>query len=306
MLKNCKLLSFFITSFFVISLQAYAGNISLNVLDAIQNGIFSIGIGSTVDLQSTDQKINGEALFLGSSILPNGASSYRIYLNKASEKIYYVEPQHFSRINNKEQKILDSYEQVGDTCSAYAINNFLYHMSFSGFVGTGVLNKTLSTEEGRANLLAGAIKEYYLTPAHRYSFKGILNKYGKDFGFTCNLLKTNSYQEAYSHLLTRLNSGVPVIISYNIGNEMASSPLALEIYKQPKISLDERLWIPRKVGERNTGGHSIVATGIFNLSGRDYLTVLDSDWSEPRVWDMDEFLNNEKTALDEVEFITCK
>jgi hypothetical protein len=77
------------------------------------------------------------------------------------------------------------------------------------------------------------------------------------------------------------------------------------MYGQKNAELDSRLWIPRKIGQRNSGGHSIIAVGSFDLNQKTYLLMLDSDWSEPRIWDMDSFLND-KTALDEVEFVSCK
>ena len=85
---------------------------------------------------------------------------------------------------------------------------------------------------------------------------------------------------------------------------MAQSPFALKLYDQ-NSDLDNRLWIPRKSGERNNGGHSIVAAGAFELNNRTYLVMIDSDWSEPRVWDMDSFLND-RTVLNEIDFISCQ
>jgi hypothetical protein len=108
-----------------------------------------------------------------------------------------------------------------------------------------------------------------------------------------------------SNVLAQLKTGLPVLFSFNIGPNMYSAPFSIQMAGQKNVELDNRLWIPRKTGERNSGGHSVVAAGSFELNNKTYLVMIDSDWSEPRIWDMDSFLND-KTALGEVEFVSCK
>lgn len=297
-------LSIFLLAF---SLKVQAFDISSTVVNAIETGNFGVGIGSSVNLKSIDPNIAGPAIFIGSAIKPDGSNSYQMYLSPKTNKILYIQPEDFKRLNLvKQQKVLDSYEQVGGTCSAYAINNFLQQTNLTGFLGTGELKKIVSTEEGRTNLLADTINEYYLTPSHQFSFKGILNKYGKKFGFSCNKLVTDSYEKVRTFILSKMKVGLPVIVAFNIGPKMVNSPFGLELYGLAETELDHRLWIPRKVGERNSGGHSITAVGAFEFDNKTYLVTVDSDWSEPRVWDMDAFLNDPKTALSEIEFFSCK
>ncbi len=296
----------FLFSAWLSVLPALAQDLTSSVMQAIPVGPFSVGIGSTVNLKSSDSAIAGPAIFVGSTVFPDKNYSYQLYLNKLSRKLFYIQASHFSKINPNQQTVLDSYQQAGGTCSAYAINNFLQQMDISGFQGSGELKKLISNEEGRTFLLADAINEYYLTLSHRYSLRGILNKYGKAFGFTCSLLKTDSYLKAKATIMKNLNIGSPVILSYNIGPEMVKGPFPLELYDQSGPKLDERLWIPRRVGERNSGGHTIVAVGSFVENDKTYLVMIDSDWSEPRIWDMDQYLNHQKTALEEVEFVSCK
>ncbi len=303
-----KSVGFFAALLLLVSFQASAErNISTSVTDGIETGIYPVGIGSHVNLKTEDPKLNGEAIFIGSTVLPDGSNSYQMYLNEKSKKIFYIAPENFNRINSaKQQKVLDSYEQAGGTCSAYAINNFLQQTNLTGFSGTGELEKLVKTEEGRTWLLADAINEYYLTLSHQYSLKGIMNKYGKKFGFKCNKLQTDSFEKVSNLLLSHVKLGYPVIVSFNIGPKMVKGPFALEVYEQKGAKLDERLWIPRRTGERNSGGHSITAVGAFEANNKTYLVMLDSDWSEPRIWDLEEYLGHEKTALEEIEFITCK
>ncbi|MBC7429233.1 MAG: hypothetical protein H7336_11510 [Bacteriovorax sp.] len=307
MYNRQKSIGFIAALILLISVQARASDVSSTVVNAIETGNFAIGIGSTVNLKSNDPNISGPAVFIGSTVKPDGTNSYQMYLNTKSKTVYYIQPENFTRLNPvKQQKVLDSYEQAGGTCSAYAINNFLQQTNLTGFEGSGELQKAVSTEEGRTNLLADAINEYYLTTSHQYSLKGIMNKYGKKFGFSCNKLQTDSFEKASALILSHVKLGLPVIVSFSIGPAMAKSPFALEIYDQPNGELDNRLWIPRKTGERNSGGHSITAVGSFEANKKTYLVMIDSDWSEPRVWDMEAFLHDPKTALNEMEFITCE
>lgn len=292
--------------FSILSFDTFAGPLwTSTVLKAKAVGEFPIGIGSVMTLSTTEKNLNGEALFLGSTQLPGGERSYQMYLNKKSKKFFLVPGDLFPKVKASQQTVIDSYQQAGGTCSAYAIYNFLQQTNLAGHKGTGELNKLLSTEEGRTFLLADAINEYYLTMSHRYSLRGILNKYGKSYGFTCKMMKTDSYEKAKKSVLAQLATGLPVIFSYNIGPNMVKGPFKMEVYDNRGPVLDERLWIPRRVGERNSGGHTIVAVGSFELGEKTYLVMVDSDWSEPRVWDMDEYLNHEKTALEEVEFVSC-
>lgn len=285
--------------------SAFAGSISVSTSEAVVNGGYSIGVGSKVILKSDDEKLAGAATFLGNVIHSNGSESYRMYLNKTNKKVYYIDAADFARKNANLQTVVDPYEQAGGTCTAYAIFGYLQQANLAGFEGTGELAKVLESEDTRTHLLADAIHEYYMTPAHRYSIRGILDKYGKKFGFKCKKFTTDTYEKARTHLLTQLESGSPVIISFNIGPKMVNSEFALEMYGHSKPKLDNRLWVPRKVGERNSGGHTIVAASAFELKGKTYMVMIDSDWSEPRFWDMDAYLSG-KTAIDEVEFISCK
>jgi hypothetical protein len=271
----------------------------------IEVGNFEVGIGSDINLKTNNAKVSGPAVFLGNVIAPDGTNLYQMYLTKADKKVYYIDAKNFSKDISKLQTVLDPIPQAGGTCVGYAMDNFLQQTNLSGFVGNGELAGALSTEEGRTNLLVDAINRYYLVPQHKNSIVGILSAYGKMFDFKCKKLMTDSYEKAKSNLLENLKAGQPVVVSYFIGPEMAKSPFGLKMFDS-KDAMDDRLWAPRKIGERNAGGHGVVAAGTFELDGKDYMVMVDSDWSEPRVWDMDAFLNDPKTALSEIEFISCK
>ncbi len=281
-------------------------DINMTIKESVEVGAFKQGIGSIYHLVGAEAPLKKEAVFLGNVVRANGEDFYKMLLSKENKKIVFVEESYFTRASKSQQTIIDPYVQVGSTCTGYAINGFLHQMNLAKFEGTGALKEELSTEEGRAQLLAHAINEYYMTPSRKYSIRAILNSYGKKYGFKCNLLKTSDYSEAKDLVLGHLKKGLPVVVSFNIGPKMVTSPFPLSIYQKENEKVDERLWIPRRIGERNSGGHTIVAAGAFEFNSKTYLTMLDSDWNEPRVWDMEDTLNHPKTALDEVEFITCQ
>ncbi len=282
-----------------------ADTIITKILNKKNIGNETIGIGSTVILSSSDLSLSGESIFLGSAVRTDGHSTFDIYFNKLNLKIEYIDSHRFSNRLPNLQKVLDPVPQVGGTCTGYAINNYLNQISISSFIGNGRLNEKLSTEEGRTELLVDSINRYYLMSSHRYSIAGILKGFGSDYGFTCQSLQTNNYEKVKNKILSQLDSGYPVIVAFDFGPEMAKSPFRMEKVDSPESELDDRLWIPRKIGERNSGGHTIVAAGSFVFNQKTYLVMVDSDWSEPRVWDMEIFLN-QKTALEEIDFVFCK
>lgn len=111
---------------------------------------------------------------------------------------------------------------------------------------------------------------------------------------------------AAEFLKTSLQTGRPVLISFFIGQTISDGPFKLEkIDKTLNPEKDTHLWLPRKIGDRKGGGHSVVATGIFTFAGSDYVVMLDSDWTLPRVWDLSQALSDH-TAYNEVEFFTCE
>lgn len=293
-----------IIALLLIGFNSFAEVTSFKITDKISLNENTIAIGTSIKMTATDKSLNGDFIFLGNGINPAGEETFRILLNKNSKNVFLVNAEEFKR-NNSLQKILDLYEQKGGTCTGYAIFDYLQQIVLNNFIGNGELPKVLSTEEGRSQLLADSINRYYLETQHRNSIKGIMNTYGKEFGFKCTNYQTNDVMKAKARLLNQLSSGNPVIVSFNIGPKMVTAPFPIFKYGEKNGEVDNRLWIPRKTGERNSGGHSIVAAANFKFNGKDYLVMLDSDWTEPRIWDVDNYLS-EKTAIDEIEFISCK
>ncbi len=283
----------------------WAAEVTINVDKAKSVAAFDLAVGSEVTLESPIPEQAGPAVYMGKATMPNGATSYQMFLQKSSEKFLFFKASDVDMGSNKVQSILNPYEQAGGTCTGYAIFGFLTQSHLSGFSGTGLLAKKLSDEKGRTTLLVDNINEYYLTPQHRYSIQGILNKYGKQFGFACKTYKYETYQKLKGRVIGQVNSGMPVLVSFNIGPNMYRSPFELKLVND-SAAIDQRLWLPRREGERNSGGHTVVAAAAFEYNNKSYLIMLDSDWTEPRVWDMEAFLNDPKTVTNEIELTVCK
>lgn len=294
----------FISALLLFGINSFAEVTSFKVTEKISTNQNNIAIGSSVNITSSDKLLNGDFVFLGNGINPSGEETYRVLLNKKNNIVSLVNSDEFKK-NKSLQKILDLYEQKGGTCTGYAIFDYLQQIVLNDFVGNGELPKMISTEEGRSQLLADSINRYYLETQHRNSIKGIMNAYGREFGFKCTNFQTDDAQKAKQKLLSKLSEGNPVIVSFNIGPKMVNAPFTIKKHNEKNGEVDNRLWVPRKVGERNSGGHSIVAAASFKHNNKDYLVMLDSDWTEPRIWDVDAYLSN-KTAIEEIEFISCK
>lgn len=286
--------------FLSLNLRAGTADISwtTRVVDANETGPFRVGIGSAIE-------VNGQsALFMGKILNHDGSFHSLMVLNPAKTSVQYVPAAYLKKSPQDYQNIMKPYEQQGGTCTGYALDNFLLQTSFSGFAGNGKLGETISSEEGRTSLLADTINQYYLVTQHRYSIVGILNGYGKKFDFSCRKKVFSDLVSAHNFVIESLQAAQPVMISFNIGSNMIDGPFKLKKSDSKKAE-DQRLWLPRKIGERNGGGHTVVAVGGFSTEDSTYLVMLDSDWDLPRVWDLNEALSN-RTAWDEVEFYTCK
>jgi hypothetical protein len=140
---------------------------------------------------------------------------------------------------------------------------------------------------------------------HRFSILAILNSFGKSYGFSCRKNKFTDTTSAQKFVLAETALAHPVLLSFNIGPNMYDGPFNLAIDNNHGILEDVRLWLPRKIGQRAHGGHSVVAAGQFKIDKSNYLIMLDSDWNLPRVWDVDAALGD-RTAIKEIEFFTCK
>ena len=297
-------LSFFLSLF--ASAQTFAVEpIEVQIDQSVPHGHFKLGVGSALTLKFPDHKKADAGIFLGRLIEPSGTFSKYMILDTDHNHIYLVDREHLKIDAPSFQPILRQYDQVGGTCVGYAMDHFFQEMYWAGFSGNGELKKELSSEKGRTQLLVDAINEYYLVTQHRFSILGIMKKFGARFGFKCEKKVFSDSDLATQYLEKSMEQGRPVLIGYNIGPDMVESSYEISDYENPSPMKDSRIWVPRKVGQRDSGGHAVIAVAAFEANHRKKLLMLDSDWAEPRIWDVEKYMSG-KTAMDEIEFYSCQ
>lgn len=292
--QHFLVLSLFIGSLLPANASAPA---PLPVDSAIPTQTSPVGIGSIL-VDGSKREI-----FLGQVINHDGSPSSVMVLDKAADTIRYL-PLSMTPPIHGGQALLKPYEQQGGTCTGYAIDQFLLQMHYSHFDGNGQLSADTSTEEKRAALLVDSVNEYYLVLQHQFSILGILNSYGKKYGFECRKKTFADAPSTRDFLFSMLKSGLPILISFNIGPDMTDGPFKLRQGSNKDLE-DGRLWLPRQIGKRNSGGHSVVIAGAFTENSEDYLVMIDSDWNLPRVWKFTDVFTD-RTAMGEIEFYTCQ
>ncbi len=284
------------------------GQWSFQVSAAKPAGAFPVGVGSRLVINSPYTGTSA-GILLGQLLNADGSFNSMMVLDAnpvaKSLVVEYIPAALVAQAPAGQQNVLKLYEQQGGTCTGYAIDDFLLQAHMSGFTGTSKLGQQLSTEEGRTELLADTINQYYLVLQHRFSINGIMNQYGKTFGFNCGKSIFSTAAQARAYLMTALRSGMPILLSFDVGSEMYNGPFPLQQMIQGAPAEDGRLWQPRKIGERNGGGHSVVAASAFSIGGKDYLVMLDSDWDLPRVWDLNAAISD-RAAIGEIEFYSCR
>ena len=288
---------------FVLSSSAFA-SMDVKVTAPVAHGRSAVGVDSAVQIKMTGVRSVHAGKFLGKLVQPSGDMTKYMVLDETDSTIYLSNKDDTTVNSTSLQTVLDQYDQIDGTCTGYAIDHFLQSMHWAGMKNYPVLKETLSTEQGRTQLLVESINNYYLATQHRFSINGILNQFGTRFGFGCQKKTFTDVVKARNYVETRMKTGLPLIVSFYIGPNMMESDLAIKDFESGTVA-DNRLWIPRKTGERNSGGHSVVAVGSFSANGKKKLLMLDSDWAEPRVWDLDSYLGDH-TAIEEMEFFACE
>jgi hypothetical protein len=292
----------FIALAFALTSSAHA-SMTVSVSGAVAHGTYAVGIDSEVQIKMTGVRTEHSGKFLGKLVQPSGDMSKYMILDETDSTIYLSDKNDTTVNSNSLQPILRQYDQIDGTCTGYAIDHFLQSMHWSGMKSFPELKQTLSTEQGRTQLLVESINNYYLATQHRLSINGILNQFGTRFGFKCTKKVFTETGKARDYIETRMKTGLPLIVSFFIGPNMMDSDIAIKDFESGTV-VDKRLWIPRKTGERNSGGHTIVAVGEFTAKSKKKILMLDSDWSEPRVWDLESYLGD-RTAVEEIEFYAC-
>lgn len=297
-----RLVYFLLVSSLLFNL-AFADEISVEVLNAKKHAQFPIGVGSKVQLSFPIESKNQEAVFLGRMINLDQETEEFLFLDEKKTRILMIDSQNITGIRKSSMEpIIRPVDQRGSTCAAYGFFHYWNQMYASGFSSTDALSHMVSSDRTRMQFLEEAIDIYYLQ--NRNNITNIMKLFGKRFGFNCRSHSFKSSQEISDFLFTKASEGRPLLIDFNIGPDMVSSTYEVKDYENP-TAVDPRLWVPRQIGQRTAGGHVIVAVGSFISKGKKKLLILDSDWAEPRVWDLERYVAR-KAAYKEIGVHSCQ
>jgi hypothetical protein len=284
--------------------SALAEEIKLRIVAANKSDNFELGVGSRVKLEFVQRNETHDAVFMGKMIGHPQYGEELLFLDEKDTRIFMIDSKSVrspSVAKSRMQNLISTIDQAGETCAAYALYHFWLQTAAVGLAGNGELMTVMSKEHSRMKLLEESITRYYM--GRSFSIKPVMKNFGDRFGFKCREKVFENSAKAIDYIYKHTMAGKSVIIEFFIGSKMVTSDIELQDF-ETKVEMDPRLWIPRKVGERNAGGHAIVASAAFTLNGRKKVVVLDSNWNEPRVWDLEAYLGG-KTALTEMIFHSC-
>jgi hypothetical protein len=290
--------------FLFLSQVVLAEEIKLRVVSAIRNATYDLGVGSKVKLEFVQRNEVQAFIFMGKMIGHPRYGEELLFLNEKDTRIIMIDSKSVrspSVAKNRMQSLISTIDQAGETCAAYALYHFWLQTAAIGFVGNGELITVASKEHSRMKLLEESITRYYM--GRSFNIRPIMKNFGDRFGFKCREKVFENSSKAIDYIYNHTLIGKSVIMEFFIGSKMATSDIEL-IDFETSVEMDTRLWIPRKTGERNAGGHAIVASAAFTLNGKKKIMVLDSNWNEPRVWDLEAYLGG-NTALGEMIFHSC-
>ncbi len=285
------------------ALPAQENKISVVIDQAVARGGAKVGVGSPMTLRLPGIQSAHSGLFLGQMIKVDGKLDQMILLDSNQRRILFANRAQVEINRNSLQKVLRPYPQVDGTCTGYALHHLFAQIGTTRVAGNAQLAATFSTEFGRTQFLVRAINDYYLATQRRYSILGIMKGYGREFGLRCDKEIFPDSNSAIRHVQEKTLRGIPVLVSFYTGPNMVNAPFNLQNFADSG-ALDPRLWVPRQIGERQSGGHSVVAVATFEHAGRNHFLMLDSDWAEPRVWDASAYLGG-KVDLKNLEFYSC-
>lgn len=281
---------------------AFAQEVEVKVLERVKGSTYDLGVGSKVSLDFVSKNETKDAIFLGRMVTQDGKVQEYLFLDEKKTRITMIDPENLRGFRKSSaQAIISPIEQLGSTCAAYGFFHFWGQMYEVGFKGTEELMSTMESDRKRLQFVEEAIDIYYLQ--QRINITTIMKMYGKRYGFSC---RNNSFKDpraAADFIYQKTSEGKPVLIDFNIGSDMVASTYEVTDFETP-LRRDPRLWVPRKVGQRTSSGHVIVAAAAFMAKGRKKILVLDSNWTEPRVWDLARYIGS-KAAVKEMGFHTC-
>ncbi|MBS1958325.1 MAG: hypothetical protein JST80_02530 [Bdellovibrionales bacterium] len=277
--------------------------VQVSLIKRVSTDKFSFGVGSGVRINFGSSRAAVDGIFLGRVVEADGHSDEYLFLDTQKTRAYLVDRSNTVFVQNpgKPQTVLRPMDQYGGTCAAFAFTHYWQQYFLGLNPGNETLQTMMSSERERTKFLEENVSHYYL--GRPIEIATIMKQYGKRFGASCKTVKFTAGSVAADFVYNYAKAGIPVLIDFNIGPNMLTSTYETVDFEKPG-SIDSRLWIPRKTGERNSGGHAVVAAAGFTAHGRRKLIMIDSDWDQPRIWDIDRYLG-ERTAIKEMGFTVC-
>jgi hypothetical protein len=277
---------------------ASAGDLSVTVVQAYPLMGYKYGPGTELELSNGGDPRPG--LLLGRTDSPERGADELIVMDVRKKRILYVDR---SLLDSSMRwssifPYADPVEQSEGTCAAYAMYNTVRQLDV-----LRLIDGPKSLEEN-VRLIGYFINEYYLNPSRRNSIATIMSSVGERMGFKCRKKAFDDRRDLLDAIDARLDEGLPVLIEFEIGSEMVSSTYDLLEYEADEPEKDPRLWLPRRKGQRSGGGHAIVLTSSFRYGRRTKYVALDSDWTDPRVWDAGVALGKD-IRMDELNIVDC-
>jgi hypothetical protein len=285
-----------------IPLSILAQDVSLKIIAPIKTENANLGIGSKVQLYFKSNDEQRPAIFLGRMVDQESKSVEFLFLDEKKTRIRLIDPGNINGFKkSNSQVIIQPINQRGSTCAAYGVFHFWNQMKAVGYRGSEELDTVLDSDRKRLQFLEEVIDIYYLQ--NKLNITNLMKNFGQRFGFVCKNNPFTDAKKAAEFIFNKASEGKPVLIDFNIGPNMVTSTYDLVDYETVSAR-DARLWVPRKIGQRKSGGHVIVAAAAFVSNGRKKNLVLDSDWSDPRVWDLERYIS-QAVAMKEMGFHSC-
>ncbi|MBS1963669.1 MAG: hypothetical protein JST04_15750 [Bdellovibrionales bacterium] len=258
---------------------------------------FKFGMGTKMKVRVDDER-EAEGLLLGRLVSDEDQTVGFLFQDPAGKKNYIIPPSRCSlkfagrNVDLADiQAIRTTMMQEGENCAELATVNYFAQLVLAGHLGNGTLKEELEHPAGWLKLIQHA-NEYYTSGRGAGNFKPIFKELGEKYGFVCHSLEVVSPAYLEKTVMGLLRAGKPALIEFYIGSDMKNARNQW-VNTTERVGEDRRMWLPRAIGEKNGGGHALVAIGAFaNSKGKEMLLVNDSDWeARPVEWDAEEYFS---------------
>jgi hypothetical protein len=288
---------------YLFSAAVLAQEVRVTVVERQPHPRFSVGVGSRLTLELPDDPGPRDAVFLGRMVDQDRQAVEYLFLDEKRTRILMIDPENVRGLRaSATQAVISPIDQVGSTCAAYGVFHFWDQTHASKLPALPALGETMASDRRRMQLFEELLDTYYIQ--NKTNLTTLMGRLGNRFGFRCRSFPFSDGKRAADFLFERARSGSPILVDFNIGGDMVASTYEVTDFETP-VGRDPRIWVPRRVGQRTSSGHVIVAAAAFVANGRRKLLVLDSNWTEPRVWDLERYVVR-RVAVREMGFHSCE